>query len=152
MQTIARVNRVYKDKPGGLIVDYLGIAAELKNALSEYTESGGKPALDQEEAVAVMLEKYEIVQSMFFNFNYDDYFTAKAMEKMQIIRNAEEHILQQDDGEKRFLKYVDELSKAFSLAVPHGKALEIRDDLDFSRRLNHTLLNSLQLQKSLVKN
>jgi type I restriction enzyme R subunit len=141
MQTIARVNRVYKDKPGGLIVDYLGIAAELKNALSEYTESGGKgkPALDQEEAVAVMLEKYEIVQNMFFNFNYDDYFTAKAMEKMQIIRNAEEHILQQDDGEKRFLKYVDELSKAFSLAVPHRKALEIRDDLGFFQEVKSHL-------------
>ncbi|MEW6653513.1 MAG: type I restriction endonuclease subunit R [Bacteroidota bacterium] len=133
MQTIARVNRVYKDKPGGLIVDYLGIAAELKNALSEYTESGGKgkPALDQEEAVAVMLEKYEIMQNMFFNFNYDGYFTAKVLEKMWIIRSAEEHILAQDDGEKRFLKYIGELSKAFSLAVPHQKALEIRDDVGF---------------------
>jgi len=133
MQTIARVNRVYKDKPGGLIVDYFGIAAELKNALSQYTESGGKgkPALHQEEAVAVMLEKYEIIQNMFFNFDYSGYFTSKAMEKMQIIRNTEEHVLMQDDGEKRFLKYVDELSKAFSLAVPHEKSLEIRDDLGF---------------------
>jgi len=141
MQTIARVNRVYKDKPGGLIVDYLGIAAELKNALSQYTETGGKGklTLDQEEAVAVMLEKYEIVQNMFFNFDYSDYFTAKVLEKMQIIRNAEEHILAQDDGEKRFLKYVNELSKAFSLAVPHEKALEIRDDVGFFQDVKSNL-------------
>lgn len=151
MQTIARVNRVYKDKPGGLIVDYLGIASELKNALFEYTESGGKgkPALDQEEAVALMLEKYEIVQNMFFNFDYSDYFTSKAMEKMQIIRNAEEHILMQDEGKKRFLKYVNELSKAFSLAVPHEKALEIRDDLGFFHDVKSNIAKfSTGLEKS----
>ncbi|MGB9937402.1 MAG: type I restriction endonuclease subunit R [Methanobacterium sp.] len=133
MQTIARVNRVYKDKQGGLIVDYLGIAAALKYALSIYTESGGrgKPAFDQEEAVAIMLEKYEIVQNMYHGFDYKKYFEASAREKMYIIRDAEEHILQQEDGKKRYMKYVNELSKAFSLAVPHKKAIEIRDDVGF---------------------
>ena len=72
MQAIARVNRVFKDKPGGLVVDYLGLADQLKKALADYTESGGKgkAAIDQAEAVAVMLEKYEIVRGMFHGFDY----------------------------------------------------------------------------------
>lgn len=141
MQTIARVNRVYKDKQGGLIVDYLGIAAELKNALAEYTKSGGKgkPTFDQDEAVAVMLEKYEIVSALFHGFDYKPYFTADTRAKMQIIRDAEEHILQQDDGKNRCLKYVNELSKAFSLAVPHEKAIMIRDDVGFYQAVRANL-------------
>jgi type I restriction enzyme R subunit len=141
MQTIARVNRVYKDKQGGLIVDYLGIAAELKNALVEYTESGGKgkPTLDQEEAVDVMLEKYEIVSGLFHGFDYEPYFTADTRTKMQIIRDAEEHVLKQEDGKNRCLKYVNELSKAFSLAVPHKKAISIRDDVSFFQSVRSNL-------------
>jgi len=141
MQTIARVNRVYKDKQGGLIVDYLGIAAELKNAIAQYTESGGKgnPTFDQNDAVEVMLEKYEIVTAMFHGFNYESYFTANTRDKMQIIRDAEEHILKLDDGKNRYLKYVNELSKAFSLAVPHETALQIRDFVGFFQAIRSNL-------------
>lgn len=149
MQAIARVNRVFKDKPGGLVVDYLGIADELKHALSEYIQSGGKgkPAFDQEEAVALMLEKYEVVCSMFHKFDpstssldqlgtplrtgYKKFFAASVKDKMSIITMAQEHILNQKKGKERFLSYVTQLSQAFALSVPHEEALKIRDDVGF---------------------
>ncbi|MDD5686245.1 MAG: type I restriction endonuclease subunit R [Elusimicrobia bacterium] len=142
MQAIARVNRVFKDKPGGLVVDYLGIAADLKEALSIYTESGGegKPTFDQREAVAVMLEKYEIVCGMFVppvgeagKFDYKKFFTVGVREKMGILAEAAEFILgkEKEKGKERFLNYVSQLSKAFALAVPNEKALEIRDNVGF---------------------
>lgn len=133
MQAIARVNRVFKDKPGGLIVDYLGIADELKNALSQYTKSGGKgkPTFNQEEAVQVMLEKYEIVCGLFEGFDYEKFFKASTREKMSIMALAEEHILNLEDGKERYLKYVTQLSQAFALAVPHEETLKIRDEVGF---------------------
>lgn len=142
MQAIARVNRVFKDKPGGLIVDYLGIADDLKKALSEYTESGGKgkPTLDQEEAVAVMLEKYEIVQGLFEKFNYRKFFTASPKEKMSLLATAEEHVLKQKEGRERCIKYVTQLSRAFALAVPHETAIEIRDDVGFFQAVKSRLV------------
>ena len=141
MQAIARVNRVYKDKQGGLIVDYLGLASDLKKALSQYTASNGKGRItfDQEEAVALMLEKYEIVSALFHGFDYTPYFDANTMEKMQILREAEEHILEQTNGKKRLLKYANELSKAFSLAVPNDRAIEIRDDVAFFQAVRGNL-------------
>ena len=133
MQTIARVNRVFKDKPGGLIVDYLGLAYELKKALSTYTESGGRgePVLDQEEAVKVMREKYEIVSAMFYEFDCKKFFTGTPQEKMAVIPAAIEHILEQKDGKERLLKYVTELSQAFALSVPNNEAIKIRDNVAF---------------------
>jgi len=133
MQTIARVNRVFKDKPGGLIVDYLGLAYELKQALSTYTASGGrgKPVLDQEEAVKIMKEKYEIVAAMFYGFDYTKFFTGTPQEKMAIIPAAIEHILKKKNGKERLLKYVTDLSKAFALSVPNEEAIKIRDDIAF---------------------
>lgn len=133
MQAIARVNRVFKDKPGGLVVDYLGIADDLKKALSEYTESGGqgKPTLDQEEAVALMLEKYEVVSGMFHDFDFRKFFSSSVTEKMTIISLAQEHILAQDKGKDRFLGYVTQLSQAFALSVPHAETFKIRDDVGF---------------------
>lgn len=133
MQAIARVNRVFKDKPGGLIVDYLGIADELKKALSEYTESGGKgkPTFDQQEAVHLMLEKYEVVCGMMHGFDYQKFFTASVRDKMSIMALAEEHILKQTDGKERFLGYVSQLSKSFALSVPNEEAIKIRDDVAF---------------------
>lgn len=133
MQAIARVNRVFKDKPGGLVVDYLGIAHELKESLSEYTRSGGrgKTTFDQEEAVAVMLEKYEIVSAIFHGFDHSKFFTGTPKERMTLIPAAMEHILKHDDGKERCLRYFTELSKAFALAVPYEDALKIRDDLGF---------------------
>ena len=133
MQAIARVNRVFKDKPGGLVVDYLGIADDLKRALSEYTESGGKgkPTFNQEEAVALMLEKYEVVCGIFDKFDYKRFFTASVKDKMVIITLAQEHILKQKNGKERFLGLVTQLSQAFALSVPHKDALKIRDDVGF---------------------
>ncbi|MDO8662982.1 MAG: type I restriction endonuclease subunit R [Candidatus Omnitrophota bacterium] len=133
MQAIARVNRVFKDKPGGLVVDYIGIASDLKKALATYTESGGKgePMLDQNDAVATMLEKYEIVVQLFSGFDYKRYFTADTKGKMTIILEAQEYILGLDDGKNRFTKQVILLSKAFALSVPHLDALRIKDELGF---------------------
>ncbi|NLB55082.1 MAG: DUF3387 domain-containing protein, partial [Lentisphaerae bacterium] len=133
MQAIARVNRVYKDKPGGLIVDYIGIASDLKQALATYTESGGqgKPALDQSEAIAAMMEKYEIVAQMFNGFEYKRYFSSDTKEKMTIILEAQEHILGLEDGKNRFTKQVSLLSKTFALSVPSTPAMNIKDELGF---------------------
>lgn len=133
MQAIARVNRVYKDKPGGLIVDYIGIASDLKQALATYTESGGEgtPALDQSEAIAAMMEKYEIVMQMFNGFDYKRYFSASTKDKMTIILEAQEHILSLEDGKNRFTKQVVLLSKTFALSVPSIPAMDIKDELGF---------------------
>jgi type I restriction enzyme R subunit len=133
MQAIARVNRVYKDKTGGLIVDYLGIAADLKKALSFYSDSGGKgdPAVAQEKAVQVMLEKLEIVSQMFHGFPYEEYFEAETGKKLSIILSAEEHILGLDNGRKRFIDEVIALSQAFSIAIPHKQAMDVKDEVAF---------------------
>lgn len=141
MQAIARVNRVFKDKPGGLIVDYLGVAPDLKEALATYTESGGKgkPTFNQEDAVNVMLEKYEIVANLFHGFNYEKFFTGTPNEKMALIPAAIDHVLKQEDGKERLLKYVTELSKAFALAVPNEAALKIRDEVGFFQAVKASL-------------
>lgn len=132
MQAIARVNRVFKDKPGGLIVDYLGLADQLKLALAAYTEKDrGEAGIPQEEAVALMLEKYEIVTALFHGFDYSLFITGTPGQRLTVIPAAMEHILTQQDGKKRFMQVVTELSKAFVLAVPHEKALAIRDDVGF---------------------
>ena len=132
MQAIARVNRVYKDKQGGLIVDYIGIAPELKEALSYYSESDrSETAISQDEAVSLMLEKYEVVRGMYHGFDYQKYFSERASERTQTISSATDFILGLEDGKKRYLRAVNELSKAFSLAVPHDKAMEIRDEVGF---------------------
>jgi type I restriction enzyme R subunit len=141
MQAIARVNRVFKDKPGGLIVDYLGIADDLKKALSEYTESGGKgkPTFDQQEAVNLMLEKYEVVCGMLHGFEYSRFFSASVRDKMSMMALAEEHVLKQKDGKERFLAHVSQLSKAFALAVPDEEAIKIRDDVAFFQAVRSRL-------------
>src|SRR5438445_11029244 len=124
MQAIARVNRVFKDKPGRLLVDYLGLADELKKALATYTEAGGtgKTALDQAEAVAVMLEKYEVCQGLFHGFDWSRWVTGTPQVRLSLLPAAQEHILAQEDGKARLLHAVTELSKAFALAVPHEEA------------------------------
>ncbi|MDE2088844.1 MAG: DUF3387 domain-containing protein, partial [Gammaproteobacteria bacterium] len=145
MQAIARVNRVFKDKPGGLVVDYLGLADELKKALATYTESGGtgKTALDQAEAVAVMLEKYEICRGLFHGLDWSKWNTGKPQERLSLLPAAQEHILSQEDGKNRLLRAVTELSQAFALAVPHEKALEIRDDVGFFQAVRAVLAKSI---------
>lgn len=133
MQAIARVNRVYKDKPGGLIVDYLGIASDLKKALAFYSDAGGKgdPAVAQEQAVALMLEKIEVISAMYHGFPYEDYFDADTSKKLSIILAAEDHILGLEDGKKRYIDEVTALSKAFAIAIPHDQAMDAKDEISF---------------------
>lgn len=157
MQAIARVNRVYKDKPGGLVVDYFGIASDLKKALSFYSDSGGKgdPAEAQEKAVHLMLEKLEVVSQMFSEngiaheteasyknaaepmfpysngFAYENYFDATVKEKLELILSAVEHILSLDDGKTRYVREVTALSKAFAIALPHDEAMDAKDEIAF---------------------
>lgn len=133
MQAIARVNRVYKDKPGGLIVDYLGIAADLKKALSFYSDAGGKgdPTILQEQAVQVMFEKLEVVANMLYGFSYETYFDAETSKKLSLILAAEEHILGLVDGKKRFINEVTKLSKAFAIAIPSDDAMDVKDEVSF---------------------
>lgn len=133
MQAIARVNRVYKDKPGGLVVDYLGIASDLKKALSFYSDAGGKgdPAQAQEQAIRLMLEKMEVVSNMYHGFAYEDFFGADTGKKLSLILAAEEHILGLDDGKKRYINEVTALSKVFAIAVPHEQAMDVKDEVSF---------------------
>ncbi len=142
MQAIARVNRVYKDKPGGLVVDYLGIASDLKKALSFYSDSGGRgdPALAQEQAVALMLEKLEVVSQMFHGFAYEEYFEADTRKKLSIILEAEEHILGLEDGKKRYIDEVTALSQAFAIAVPHEEAMDVKDEVSFFQAVKARLV------------
>ncbi|PJA76517.1 DEAD/DEAH box helicase [bacterium CG_4_9_14_3_um_filter_65_15] len=141
MQAIARVNRVFKDKPGGLVVDYLGLAHELKRALATYTESGGtgRTALDQDEAVAVMLEKYEVCCGLFHGFDRSKWTTGTPQERLGLLPTAQEHILAQENGKDRCIRAVRELSQAFALAVPHEEALRIRDDVAFFQAVQAVL-------------
>jgi type I restriction enzyme R subunit len=141
MQAIARVNRVFKDKPGGLVVDYLGLADELKKALATYTEAGGegRPELDQAEAVALMLEKYEVCRGLFHGFDWTRWTSGSPQERLGLLPAAQEHILALEDGKNRLLKSVTELSQAFALAVPHERALEIRDDVGFFQAVRAVL-------------
>jgi len=141
MQAIARVNRVFRDKPGGLVVDYLGLAHELKRALATYTESGGTgtTTVDQSEAVAVMLEKYEVCCGLFHGFDHSGWVDGKPTERVGLLPGAQEHILAQENGKERCLRAVRELSQAFALAVPHKEAMRIRDDVAFFQAVRSVL-------------
>lgn len=144
MQAIARVNRVYKDKPGGLIVDYLGIASDLREAMTNYTIKEDQtqyeilgddgPITPISQAVNVMLSQYEVVGNFFrgqHQFDYAAFFTGSPAERLALIPAAMEHILNQQDGKKRYMDAVIRLSKAFALVIPHERALAIRDDVAF---------------------
>ena len=142
MQAIARVNRVFRDKPGGLVVDYLGLAHELRRALATYTESGGtgKTALDQEQAVEVMLEKYEICCGLFHGFDRAAWLDGAPSARLGLLPAAQEHVLAQENGKERCLQVVRELSQAFALAVPNEDALSIRDDVAFFQAVRSALI------------
>ena len=133
MQAIARVNRVYKDKPGGLVVDYLGIASDLKKALSFYSDANGKgnPTEQQENAALLMEEKLEVVQQILEGLDYSHYFTADVSAKLSLILQAEDYILGLEDGKKRFVNEVNSLSKSFAIAIPHEKAMKIKDEVSY---------------------
>jgi type I restriction enzyme R subunit len=166
MQAIARVNRVFRDKPGGLVVDYLGIASDLKKALSFYSDSGGKgdPTETQEKAVEMLIEKLEVVRQMFYEgskskaaimvaepaayyddypgtgFNFGRFFSVESKEKLSIILQAEEHILGLEDGKNRFIREVTLLSQAFALSIPHEEALAVKDEVAFFQAVRARLV------------
>jgi type I restriction enzyme R subunit len=132
MQAIARVNRVFTEgKSGGLVVDYLGIAQELKHALAEYTASGGegKPTLDQELAVAKMLEFYEAVDYQLRHFDWRKFFSLSSEDKLKYIPLIVDYIFSQENGEQSFVENTKNLLKAFAISVPHEKAIAIRDNV-----------------------
>jgi type I restriction enzyme R subunit len=131
MQAIARVNRVFKDKPGGRVVDYLGLADQLKQAMADYTEAGGKgkATLNQDDAVLVMREKYEVVAGLLHGFRYKNLINIAAIGRMKGIVLAMDFILSTPEGKKRYLEAVSALSRAFALAVPHPEAIKIRDEV-----------------------
>ncbi|HWE41041.1 MAG TPA: type I restriction enzyme endonuclease domain-containing protein, partial [Gemmatimonadaceae bacterium] len=144
MQAIARVNRVFKDKPGGLVVDYLGLADELKQALATYTEAGGtgRTAIDQSEAVVLMMKQYEICRGLFHRFDWRAWMSGPAQARLSLLPDAQEHILAQPDGKARLLRAVADLTRAFALAVPHEDALRIRDAVGFFQAVRAVLAKS----------
>src|SRR5690606_5697833 len=137
MQAIARVNRVYGDKPGGLIVDYIGIGQDLRNAMAVYLQSGGEgsPVVDIREAIAGMLEKHEVVDQLFSGFDYRSYFTSEVSQRLQIILGAQNFILATPKLKDRFLKEVTLLSKLYAMSVPSVEANKIKDDVAFFQAL-----------------
>ena len=153
MQAIARVNRVFKDKPGGLVVDYLGLADQLRRALATYTESGGtgRTAIDQREAVAVLREKYEVCRGLFHGFDWSRWVSGTPAQRLTLLPAAQEHILQQEDGKSRLLQAVKELSQAFALSVPHEEALRIRDDVAFFQAVRAALVKSGPGERRIVE-
>jgi type I restriction enzyme R subunit len=142
MQAIARVNRVFRDKPGGLIVDYLGLADSLRRALATYTRGGGrgKPTIDQREAVAVMGEKLEICRDYFHGFDYSPYLAGSPSERLAFLPSALQHLLSQEEPTDEFIKAVVELSKAFALSVPQPEAIAVRDEVAFFQAVKATLV------------
>ena len=141
-QAITRVNRVFKDKPGGLVVDYLGLANDLKKAVDNYSNNGGKgkATFDKADAIAVMLEKHEVCCSMFHGFDWSSWTTGGVMDKLTILPAAQEHILAQEDGKERYVQAVMELTRAFTLSVPADEAMRIRDDVNFFQTVRAAIL------------
>ena len=162
MQAIARVNRVFKDKPGGLIVDYIGIAQSLKNALAAYSSNDRKnTGINQAEAIAVMLEKYEIVKDMFFGFDYSAGLRGEPKDRLAVMAGAMEWILEaqrkaaeketSEDAKKqahrRYSDAVLNLSKAFALAASSDEAKAIRDEVGFFQAIRAALVKSTGTKK-----
>jgi type I restriction enzyme R subunit len=148
MQAIARVNRVFRDKPGGLIVDYLGLAFELKKALSQYTEGDRRETgIPMEQAIAIMEEKYDIVSPMFNGFDYRLFFTEDTKVRLSVIEKAMDHILSQEEGKERYIRNVTELTKAFALVVPDPSALRIRDDVGFFQAVRSALIKNTESRR-----
>ncbi|MDE5073609.1 MAG: DUF3387 domain-containing protein, partial [Trichodesmium sp. St5_bin8] len=148
MQAIARVNRVYKDKPGGLVVDYLGIADQLKEALNNYSQSNrDNTGIPIDQALAILQEKYKIVKAMYFGFDYQLFFNGTPLERLSIIPAALDHILGLKEGKTRYQKAVKELSKAFALVSSTDEAIKIRDEVGFfqaikAAMIKHTTTNN----------
>ena len=145
MQAIARVNRVFKDKPGGLIVDYIGIGTDLKKALKTYTESGGKGTVadDISEAVAIMLSKLEVVQQIMHGYPYTDFFTVPIHQQIAIILASVEHILSVPDGSDRFLREVVALTQSYALCKSTPEAKKITEEVAFFQAVKARIMKLL---------
>ncbi|MCO6042536.1 type I restriction endonuclease subunit R [Aeoliella sp. ICT_H6.2] len=144
MQAIARVNRVFRDKPGGLVVDYLGIADQLKKAMHTYTQSGGRgeTAIDTAEAVAAMLEKYEVCCDMLHGFDWSVWKTDSVADRLALLGPAQEYLLAADpaDGKERWCRTVYDLSRAYALCPTHAEAERIREDVAFFQAVRSAFL------------
>lgn len=149
MQAIARVNRVFKDKPGGLIVDYVGIAESLKEALKEYTESDqAQTAIDTDKAVELMLLKYDVIQDMLYNLDYSKFNSEKKSERYYAISNTMDYVIGLGEEERqRFIKTVTELGKAFALCATEPTAQELNDEIAFFKAVKAGLVKLLQPPK-----
>ena len=141
MQAVARVNRVFRDKPGGLVVDYIGLAQDLKRAFATYTESGGtgEPAIDQEKAAQIMLEKYEVCSAMFHGFDWSGWAGGASEVRLGMLPGAQEHILSLDNGKARYIEAVMKLTRAYALASTRKEAEEIRDAVGFFQAVRGVL-------------
>ena len=149
MQAIARVNRVFRDKPGGLVVDYLGLADQLKHALATYTESGGQgsPSIDTAQAIAVMQEKHDVACAIMHGFNWDKWVDGTSTERLGLIPAGQEHVLQQEDGKQRFVQVVTDLSRTFALCAATDEAIELRDDIAFFQAIKAQLAKTSGTQR-----
>jgi type I restriction enzyme R subunit len=149
MQAIARVNRVFRDKPGGLVVDYLGLADQLKHALATYTDSGGQgsPSIDTAQAIALMQEKHEVTCAIMHGFDWDKWTTGTPAERLGLIPAGQEHVLQQEDGKQRFVQVVTDLSRAFALCAATDDAVDLRDDIAFFQAIKAQLAKTSGRQR-----
>ena len=153
MQAIARVNRVFRDKPGGLVVDYIGIGLDLKKALNIYTEGDRhETGIPMDQAIAVMQEKYEIVSALFHGYDYRRFFAADAKEKLRIILDASDFILSVDRGKERFLENVLALSRAYALCVPSQESVDLRDEIGFFQAVRAAILKNSEDSERDYKN
>ncbi|MCP4128255.1 MAG: DUF3387 domain-containing protein, partial [Gammaproteobacteria bacterium] len=145
MQAIARVNRVFKDKPGGLVVDYIGIANELKHALKTYTDSKGKgaPTLDTREAFAILLEKMDVARGMLSGFDYSGYET----QALQLLPGAMNHILGLEEGKKRFLDVMAAISKAYTLCGTMDEAEPLKKEIAFLSAVKNAITKFTSIDK-----
>ncbi len=147
MQAIARVNRVFRDKPGGLVVDYIGLADSLKYALRDYTQSGGKGRTAEDpavEALPVLLEQIEICRGIFHGFDFRRFFDAPPLEKLKLLPAAQEHILDKKDGKDRFVNAVIKLTKANALCGTLDEAIELEAEIAFYQAVKAALVKGVQ--------
>lgn len=147
MQAIARVNRVFRDKPGGLVVDYIGLADSLKFAMREYTQSGGKGTTAEDpaaEALPFLLEQIEVCRGLFHGFDYRKFFSASPLEKLHLLPAAQEHILAQENGKARFVDAVLKLTKANALCGTLDEAAEHESEVAFFQAVKAALVKAVR--------
>jgi type I restriction enzyme, R subunit len=144
MQAIARVNRVFGDKPGGLVVDYLGLADNLRRAMATYTQAGGKgnTAVDVEKAVEVLLEKLEVGRDFFHGYDYSKFMVGNRFERLMVLPGALDHVYAKEDGRDRLLDLVAPMEKAFGLCGARDEAIAVRDEVAFFQTIKAMVLKS----------